>query len=407
MRVLYTAAHGGFEREGVPLGGGAAVAGMLTAEWSRTRPFDFRLITPAVLGRGAPTGADLVAFEERKYAAFCEAFSRAATEEILCEDPRETVVLVNDISEGIDFRRVAEAGFRIHTIYHVDVVAYVARIYARGWVSPERLVRWWPRLRPVLPRLTRLIFEQQEHSLLYSRSVIVPSAGMKEILVRCYPAIPRERIVVLAWGSPPLEPACAFPVEFEIPDGACVLLTLSRISPEKGQDRLIEAFIEWEARGDFPSVPLVLFVCGGAAYMMGERYLARLRELAGKLRRVRVYFPGHVTGPLKTAFYKRADIYVFASRHESYGLTLEEAQSAGLASVCFESDGVREVLTPETGYLVRTREELRAALGRLIGDGGLRASMGAAARRRADARPFARAAERLQTILADAIPGRS
>ncbi len=43
--VLYTAAHGGYAGQAVPLGGGAAVCEHLVEEWSRTRPFPFRLIS--------------------------------------------------------------------------------------------------------------------------------------------------------------------------------------------------------------------------------------------------------------------------------------------------------------------------------------------------------------------------
>ena len=58
MRVLYTAAHGGYSRENVPLGGGGAVCDQLMLEWSRTRPFDVELVTPAILGTRAPSGRD-------------------------------------------------------------------------------------------------------------------------------------------------------------------------------------------------------------------------------------------------------------------------------------------------------------------------------------------------------------
>lgn len=398
--VLYTAAHGGFAGRAVPLGGGAAIANLLIEEWSQTRPFDFRLISPQVLGPSAPSGEDLVSFDERRYAQFCFEFGRACTDEILRHDPRTTTVLVNDISEGPDFRRLRAAGFRVHTIYHVDVVAYVARIYLRGLIAPERLTRWWPRLRPFLPRLAGLVFEQQRASLDASRSVIVPSPGMKEILARCHPDIPAARVEVLPWGAPPLaEPGP--PPPLSVPDDACVLLTLSRISPEKGQDRLLEALREWESRSDFPSAPPVLVICGAAAYMKGRGYLRRLERMASRLRRVRVHFAGHVTGAAKTAMFRRADIYVFPSRHESYGLTLQEAQSAGLPAVCFDSDGARAVLSPGTGCLVRTRQELLAVLGRLIGDPALRQSMGRQARRQAEATPFARAAARLAKIVSE------
>jgi glycosyltransferase involved in cell wall biosynthesis len=398
--VLYTAAHGGFAGRPVPLGGGAAIANLLTEEWSRTRPFEFRVISPAILGPAAPSGEDLVSLDERRYARFCAEFGRACTDEILRHDPRTTVVLANDISEGPDFRRLRAAGFRVHTIWHVDVVAYVARIYLRGWIAPERLTRWWPRLRPFLPGLAGLIFEKQRASLDGSRSVIVPSPGMQEILARCYPDVPASRVEVLPWGAPPLAEAGP-PPELDIPAGACVLLTLSRISPEKGQDRLLEALREWESRSDFPRVPLVLLICGGAAYMKGRGYLRRLERMASRLRRVRVHFAGHVTGAAKTAMFRRAHIYVFPSRHESYGLTLQEAQSAGLPAVCFDSDGARAALSPGTGCLVRTPNELLSALGRLIEDPGLRQSMGRQARRHAEATPFARAASRLAAILSE------
>lgn len=149
-KLLYTAAHGGFSKEPVPLGGGAAVFDHLMDEWSRTRPFDVHPITPAIL-RTAPTGRDLVQFSERAYAAFCRSFEREATDEILRHDPATSIVLSNDVSESPDVAALAARGYRIFTIYHVDVVAYVAAIYARGLIRPETTVRWYRRLRAVLP----------------------------------------------------------------------------------------------------------------------------------------------------------------------------------------------------------------------------------------------------------------
>ena len=175
-KVIYTAAHGGFSREAVPLGGGAAVFEHLVAEWSRTQRFELQAVTPAILGRSAPSGGELVKFGERAYARFCREFERASTQEILRHDPARTVVLANDISEGPDFAKLGGRGYRIYTIYHVDVVAYVAAIYGRGAIAPETTVRWYPRLRWCLPEMARLVWEKQEASVRYSRGLIVPSA---------------------------------------------------------------------------------------------------------------------------------------------------------------------------------------------------------------------------------------
>jgi len=113
-------------------------------------------------------------------------------------------------------------------------------------------------------------------------------------LLRCYPSCPPKRVHVLPWGvwdaGPPGD---AEPLrrEFGVPEGARVLLTLSRISPEKGQDLLLDALLEWERREDYPQRPLWLFVCGDAAFMQGQRFLEKLKRLASRLRRRAWSFP--------------------------------------------------------------------------------------------------------------------
>lgn len=407
-RAVYCAAHAGFPVE-APLGGGAAVARLLEQEWRRSGRFELEMITPAVLGAGAPTGFDLAEFDEKRYAAFCREFSEEATRRILEHDPRTTAVLVNDISEAPDFAALARAGFRITTIYHVDVVAYIARIYLRGIAAPRTLVSLWRGLEKTgvtraAPLILRLIFQRQAESVRHSPAIVVPSSGMKRTLLECWPEAREERIHVLPWGAPPTEgggDAEELRREFGVEPGERVLLALSRISPEKGQDFLLESLLEWEREGSVP--PLRVFVCGAPAYMQGRAHMARLQRLASRLRRIRVEFPGHVTGGRKQAFFGMADAYVFASRHESYGLTLMEALAAGLPAVAVESDGTREIVRPEFGVLVKRGEGRRGlwrAVAEVLADEPRRKAMGEAARRFAAERPFAEAAQRLAEIVA-------
>ncbi|MCC6390623.1 MAG: glycosyltransferase family 4 protein [Bryobacterales bacterium] len=411
MRVLYTAAHGVDGGEALPLGGGAAICRMLMEEWRRTQPFTVRVLGPDVLGARAPGGADLVRYSEWEYARFCRRFEAAVTEEVLRHDPRETVVLSNDVSEGPDFRRLAEAGFRIVTIYHVDVVAYVSRMYLRDWVKPETTVRWLERMRRVpVPDVLRLIWDKQRDSVRHSRLLVAPSREMRDVLERCYGAEAAGKVAVLPWGVTPAEEAgdaevAVLRAEFGLPPGALVVLALSRISPEKGQDLLLEALLEWEQQVDFPKRPVAAMICGEAAYMQGRRHLERLRRLAGRLRKVKTFFPGHVTGERKRAFFGLADVYAFPSVHESYGLTLMEALAAGVPAVCLGHAGAREVMRPELGELVELRERaamvtgLRLALARLLGDEERRRRMGAACREYARGRQFERTAARLGELL--------
>lgn len=412
--VIYTAAHGGFLKEKVPLGGGAAVYEHLIAEWARTNPFPLKTITPEILGGNAPEGSDLVRFGEQDYAGFSFAFEEASTAEILKHDPETTVVLANDISEGPDFEALGKLGYRIATIFHVDVVNYVTDIYLKRWVAPETTVRWERRLRWALPKITRLIWAKQEACVRHSRKLIVPSAGMREVIRRCYPECPAGNVEVLPWGAISAESdsgSTELPDlrrEFSIPQDALVLLTLSRISPEKGQDLLLEQLAAWERRTDYPARPLWVFLCGEAAFMQGQRYLDRLKQLAAQLKKTKVVFPGYVTGARKQAFFALADLYVFPSRHESYGLTLMEALAAGVPAVSLDHPGGRAVfgaarreMNMEIGRIVPP-DGLLGAINELLSDDDLRQQLSRNAQKYAAQASFENSAARLAEILVHA-----
>lgn len=414
-KLIYSAAHGGFAGLGVPLGGGAAICESLLDEWGRHKDFELELVTPAILGEAAPSGHDIASFDERAYARFCLDFSHAATARILEHNPADCAVLVNDISEAPDFARAARAGFRIVTIYHVDVVDYIASIYLKGWFSAAVLARTWQSLRRLAadaaPAILRLIFERQRDSLIHSRRVVVPSARMKSILLGAYPDTPPERIQVVPWGVRAWNaPEAAIQAEvaavrsrFGLEPGSPVILCLSRISPEKGQDLLLRGLIELERQGAFRENPPSVLICGDPAFMRGQPHMDLLRRLAARLKRVRIHFPGHVTGTRKLAMFRVAQVYAFPSRHESYGLTLAEALSHGLPAVALDGPGSAEILGHGQGVLVasgpgaplRLAEECIA----LLADPARRAAMATAGRNWAEAHPFSLAADRITELL--------
>jgi glycosyltransferase involved in cell wall biosynthesis len=390
VKVLYTAAHGGFAGEHAPLGGGAAVFEMLTAEWSATKPFPLIRFTPQSV-----TGHDIIGFNTSSYARFSRAFEAASTKAIAGQDPATTAVLVNDIAEGPDFR--ALRSYKIAAVWHVDVVAYIAAIYCRGWLSPETLVRLHRRLGGLYPDVLQLIFQKQSDCLRYSAAHIVPSPAMKEIILRCYPETDPARIHVLPWGAPP----AAAPLDRQeartrlgIPADALVLLTLSRLSPEKNQQLLLDALAKWERRADCPEIHVC--ICGGAAYMHGRKHEALLRAKAASLSKIHVTFPGHVHGEQKQLYFSAADLYVFPSRHESYGLTLMEAFQYGLPALTLDHAGARAVMQPAFGA-VATEATFLDALRTLV-DSGL-ADKGRAAQAFAARHPFAHAAAELARLL--------
>ena len=86
-----------------------------------------------------------------------------------------------------------------------------------------------------------------------------------------------------------------------------------------------------------------------------------------------------------------ADAYVLASRREGFPVAPVEAMAAGLPAVAADAPGVADIFEDgeRSGGIVVPREDADAladAIGRLVDDAALRASMGRAARRRIETR---------------------
>jgi glycosyltransferase involved in cell wall biosynthesis len=184
---------------------------------------------------------------------------------------------------------------------------------------------------------------------------------------------------------------------YQITPKTTVLMTLSRISPEKGIHLLLEALRLLEAKGS-ANEDLCLFICGEAAFMQGASYMRQVRKAAARLKKVRVFFPGYLADQQKQAYYRLAHLFVSPSVHDSYGLNIVEAMQAGLPILASDHYGVQDILKESFGRKVRYESlkqapaGLAAALEKLVGDRVGLAGMGEHARRAAAASPFERAA---------------
>ncbi len=416
--VLFTAAHSGFNLGKVPLGGGAAICYQLAREWNQTKPFEFTVLGPSLL-KDSPLNKDLVQYSELEYARFCRDFEKAVTARILEHDPKDVVVLCNDVSEGPDFRLLAQKGYSLYTIYHVDVVDYFTTIYLRALLKPETTTKVYRFLRKtglssLVPDVLKLVWDKQEASVLYSKGLIVPSRRMKDVLLKCYPELPASRVHVLPWGiwGDAVKPAevdqerLRYETEAPAARDALKLLLLSRISPEKGQHRLLEALALWEKEADFPAPGVWVYLSGEAAYMMGKTYERKLKKTARQLKKSTVRFVGYAAGAKKKALFKMADIYVFPSIHESYGLTMMEAIKAGLPVLSTASYGALEIYQQGMGEMITAGPEsevprkLMHGLKRLWAGRDQLTSMGAAGARWAANYDFSRTASTLAALLA-------
>jgi glycosyltransferase involved in cell wall biosynthesis len=164
-------------------------------------------------------------------------------------------------------------------------------------------------------------------------------------------------------------------------NAAAVILSVGRAIAKKGYDDLLSALAA------LPRDLSWRFVHVGGGPLLPA--LARQAAESGIADRIEWRGPG--TQDEVLARYRAADLFAIASRVTADGdrdglpNVLMEAQSQGLACVATRVSGIPELIEDgETGLLVAPRDVagLAAALGRLVGDPGLRADLGAAGERR-------------------------
>jgi glycosyltransferase involved in cell wall biosynthesis len=198
---------------------------------------------------------------------------------------------------------------------------------------------------------------------------------------------------------------------------ACCFLVFGRISHDSKMDivpllRALQRLINQGA----PRDTLHLVAAGWADH--DDSYPQQLTELAANLG-LPFSLIERPSEAEKTTIYQAADVFVSIADNpqETFGLTILEAQAAGLPIVASDYDGYKDLVVHEqTGLLVETlgpheteridllaplifdnqyhlllaqqtavsTPALAAALGRLIADPSLRRSLGAAGRRRVE-----------------------
>jgi phosphatidyl-myo-inositol dimannoside synthase len=169
---------------------------------------------------------------------------------------------------------------------------------------------------------------------------------------------------------------------FELEDsGVRWLLTVARLEPHKGVDMVLRALPDIIARA-----PDVRYAVAGKG---PER--EKLKKLAHKIGVAdRVRFLGEVSERDLPALYNLASVYVGPSRRaerlgvEGFGISLVEASACGLPVVAGQSGGIPDAVRDgETGFLIPPEDPaaIAEAVGRLLADTALAASVGAAGRR--------------------------
>ncbi|MCL2149907.1 MAG: glycosyltransferase [Dehalococcoidia bacterium] len=177
------------------------------------------------------------------------------------------------------------------------------------------------------------------------RGIVVATEAEKKWLIRAY-GVGAERVSIVPGGiDPELFRPVAKPAArraLGLKAGERFVLSVGRIEPLKGLERLVEAFSLLHQ----PNLKLI--VVGGDAYSQAE--VARLKSRAMELGvGARIEFPGTVLQECLPLYYSAAEVTVVASYYESFCLVIPESLSCGTPVVSTKVGVAPELVKGENG----------------------------------------------------------
>ena len=203
--------------------------------------------------------------------------------------------------------------------------------------------------------------------------IIVPSTYLKGIILAWSKKISPDRISVI-YNSIELPPL-AHPTDAKA--SASKILSVGRLVPWKGMDRLVDA-VE-EVRKELPSVTLQIVGDGPDKHMLMEKGEKQLGDA--------ITFTGALSHAEVLVLMQSATLYVQNSSYEGLSHQLIEALKLGKAIVATDVGGNPELIQDTVNGLLipfgtedENREALVSSLKRLLEDDALRARLGACAK---------------------------
>jgi glycosyltransferase involved in cell wall biosynthesis len=226
-----------------------------------------------------------------------------------------------------------------------------------------------------LDRDTAARFEDGERRALRAAALVIVTGSATLPLIARH-ELGRDRVLVLEPGTdraPLARGSGGHPLE---------LLSVATLNPGKGHEALLVALSEVPHRE-------WRLTCAGS--------LTRHPQTADRVRATiarlgledRVSLAGDLDGPALETCYDRSDVFVLATRQETYGMAVAEALAHGLPVVATMTGAIPQLVGSDAGVLVPVGDTpaLVEALSRVLGDASLRARFAQGARRVRDQLP--------------------
>mgnify|MGYP005846244415 FL=1 len=242
-----------------------------------------------------------------------------------------------------------------------------------------------------VPKLVRYLERVVPASVARADRVLADSEATRADLIRLL-GTPPEKVEVLYSGvdarfRPEPEPGERERLRARYGLDRPYVLSVGTLQPRKNFVRLIRAFARLRDTGR------MLVIAGGRGWL----YESVLEEASRHPDRVRIL--GFVEDADLPALYRGADLFVFPSFYEGFGLPVLEAMACGVPVVCSGVSSLPEV-AGDAALLVDPEDEegLSKAMQRVLEDEGLRREMAARGRARAARFTWEEAARHLVAV---------
>jgi glycosyltransferase involved in cell wall biosynthesis len=198
----------------------------------------------------------------------------------------------------------------------------------------------------------------------------ISEAARRDLLARF--KLPPERVTMTPLAADarfrpqPAEEIARVRDKYGLPEEMVLFVGINK--PHKNLVRLIEAFAKLVQQGS--SASLVL------AGPWDERYPETMQAIDGLRAKGRVRLLGPVADADLPALYAAATVFVLPSQYEGFGLPVLEAMACGAPVACSNTSSLPEIAGEAAiTFDPYSADAISAAIGQLLGDGGLRRQM--------------------------------
>lgn len=200
-------------------------------------------------------------------------------------------------------------------------------------------------------------YHHYDHVAVVTEDMIAPTlkiSGKRENIVVAKNLINHEIIREKAKAEIALDPTTKATVTEErlkeiLASDDEIFINVGRFAPEKGQERLIDAFAQYQK--SHPNARLII-MGGYALNNLYHKYCAKVEEMG---LQEQIILLENVSNPYPIL--KACDYFILSSRYEGFGLVLAEADILGVPAISTDIAGPRGFMKKHGGVLVEDSQD--------------------------------------------------